>query len=190
GGFTGPGTCNVKASFRPTAGTASSGTTNVFECPVAGGTCIPLTYSVTGRGVVMATANPSTVEFGSVPINTTVTRDVSITVDAGYAVQLASGSGINAPFSFGFDTCGAGGGFTGPGTCNVKASFRPTAGTASSGTTNVFECPVAGGTCIPLTYSVTGRGVVMATANPSTVEFGSVPINTTVTRDVSITVHA
>ena len=51
---------------------------------------------------------------------------MTITVDAGYRTELASGSGINAPFGFSFDTCGAGGGFTGPGTCNVKQRFTPT----------------------------------------------------------------
>ena len=71
-------------------------------------------------------ASPNPVEFGDVPINTTVTRDVTITVDAGYRTEIASGTGINAPFGFSFDTCGAGGGFTGPGTCTVKQRFTPT----------------------------------------------------------------
>ena len=107
-------------------------------------------------------------------MNTTVTRDVSITVDAGYRTQLASGSGINAPFSFDFDSCGAGGGFTGPGTCTVKQSFRPTAAGPFGGTTNVFQCPVAGGSCIAIPYTVSGTGITATTstaltssANPS-----------------------
>src|SRR5438045_2406043 len=90
---------------------------------------------------LLSGAVPAAVSFGNVAINTTVTRDVTITVDAGYATQLASGSGINVPFSFNFDTCGAGGGFGGPGSCTVKASFHPTSVAASTGTTNVFECP-------------------------------------------------
>src|SRR4051794_35882323 len=162
-GFTGPGTCNVKQSFRPTALTASSGTTNVFECPIAGGSCIPIPYSVSGTGVSTASATPSSVAFGNVPLNTTQTRDVAITVDEGYSVQLASGSGINAPYSFAFDTCAN---FAGPGTCTAKERFRPTALTASSGTTNVFECPIAGGSCIPIPYSVSGTGVSTASASP------------------------
>jgi len=190
GGFTGPGTCNVKQSFRPTSATASSGTTNVFECPIAGGSCIAIPYSVSGTGVSVASASPSSVPFGNVPINTTQTRDVTITVDSGYRTELASGGGINAPFSFDFDTCGAGGGFAGPGSCNVKQSFRPTSATASSGTTNVFECPIAGGSCIAIPYSVSGTGVSLASASPSSVPFGNVPINTTVTSDVTITVDA
>src|SRR5438874_2325016 len=97
-------------------------------------------------------ASPSTVAFGDVPINTTVTDDVSITVDAGYQVELASGSGINTPFEFGFDTCS--GGFAGPGTCNVKETFSPTAVGPATATTNVFECPTGGGSCIAIPFAI------------------------------------
>ncbi len=190
GGFAGPGTCTVKQRFTPTAATASSGTTNVFECPVAGGTCIPISYSVSGTGITTAAADPASVNFGTVPINTTVERLITITVDAGYRTQIASGGGINAPFSFSFDTCGAGGGFTGPGTCTVRQRFTPTSTVTSSGTTNVFECPVAGGSCIPISYSVNGTGGSIHSADPTSVDFGNVPINTTVERSITITVDA
>src|SRR3954454_8721711 len=133
-------------------------------------------------------ADPSSVAFGNVPLNTTVTRNVTITADAGFVVQLASGSGINVPFSFDFDTCGAGGGFHGPGTCNVKQSYTPTSAAGSSGTTSVFECPTAGGSCVGIPYTVSGTGVSVASASPSAVSFGNVPLNTTATRDVTITV--
>jgi hypothetical protein len=123
---------------------------------------------VSGTGVSTAAASPSAVEFGNVPVGTTATRDVSISVDAGYSVQIASGSGINVPFGFAFDTCGAGGGFAGPGTCNVKQSFHPTSATESSGTTNVFECPVAGGSCIAIPYTVHGTGILSATTTTLT----------------------
>ncbi len=109
------------------------------------------------------------------PINTTVSRDVTITADAGYRVSLASGTGINVPFSFAFGTCGSGGGFTGPGTCTVTESYTPTAITSSSGTTNVFECPIVGGSCIPINFTVQGAGVSAAAANPASIDFGSVP---------------
>jgi uncharacterized repeat protein (TIGR01451 family) len=104
-----------------------------------------------------ASASPATVDFGDVPINTTVTRDVSITVDTGYEVELASGSGINVPFSFNFDTCS--GSFAGPGTCNVKESFSPTAVGPATATTNVFECPTGGGSCIAIPFDSSGAGV-------------------------------
>ena len=105
----------------------------MFECPIIGGSCIGIPYTETGTGVSAASASPSSLSFGSVPINTTVSRDVTISVDAGYRTEVASGSGLNPPFAFDFDTCGSGGGFSGPGTCNVKERYTPTALTSSSG---------------------------------------------------------
>ena len=131
-------------------------------------------------GAQASGASPSSVAFGYAPLNTTVTRDVTITVDAGYKTTVVSGTGLNAPFSFAFDTCGAGGGFTGPGTCNVKQSFKPTALTGSIGTTNVLECPVAGGSCIAIPYAVAGTGVRDAT--PPVISIAS-PLATTYTQN-------
>ena len=92
---------------------------------------------------------------------------VTITVDAGYRTKIASGSGINAPFGFGFGTCGAGGGFTGPGTCTIKQKLTPTATGSSSGTTNVFECPVAGGTCVAFRTPPRARATASAPRRPA-----------------------
>ena len=113
---------------------------------------------------------------------------MTITVDAGYRTEIASGSGINAPFGFDFGTCGAGGGFAGPGTCTVTERFTPTSVGSFSGNTTVFECPVAGGSCLPITFGVQGAGISLAAASPPSVNFGNVPINTTVSQAVTITV--
>ena len=126
----------------------------MFECPVVGGTCIGIPFNVSGTGVSRASASPNPVSFGNVPINTTVSAPVTIHVDAGYRTEVASGSGLNAPFAFDFDTCGTGGGFTGPGTCTVTERYTPTAVGPNNGTTNVFECPVVGGTCIGIPFNV------------------------------------
>src|SRR5205807_1910305 len=104
---------------------------------------------------------------------------VTLTVDAGYIAQLASGSGINQPFSFDFGSCGAGGGFTGPGTCTVQQSFHPTTAASFSGTTNVFECPVAGGSCIAIPYAVSGNGQSpQALPSPQSLTFASQGVGT------------
>ena len=190
GGFTGPGTCNVNESFSPTAAGAASGTLNVFECPVAGGSCIGIPVALQGNGVVEASANPPSVNFGNVGINTTATQAVTLTIDAGYRASVASGSGLNPPFGFDFSVCGASGGFTGPGTCTINERFSPTAAGAASGTLNVFECPVAGGTCIGIPVPVSGTGVVEASANPPSVNFGNVPLHATVTQPVTLTIDA
>ena len=82
--------------------------------------------------------------------------------------------------------CGSGGGFSGPGTCTVKERFTPTALGAASGTTNVFECPIVGGTCVGIPYTDQGTGVSQASATPTSVNFGNVPLNTTATQTVTI----
>ncbi len=188
GGFAGPGTCTVTQRFTPTSVGSFNANTTVFECPIAGGSCLPVTFGVHGAGISQAAANPASIDFGNVPINTTVSRDVTITVDTGYRTEIASGSGINVPFGFDFDTCGAGGGFAGPGTCNIKERYTPTSVGPSSGSTTVFECPIVGGSCIPINFSVQGAGVSAAAANPASIDFGNVPINTTVSQAVTITV--
>ncbi len=138
----------------------ATGTTTVFECPIAGGLCIGIPFDVSGTGVSVAAASPSAVDFGQVSLGATKTTPVTITADTGYTVQLASGSGLNPPFSFAIGTCS---GFAGPGHCTVQETFAPTAVGPASGTLNVFECPTAGGTCIGIPVSLTGSGVLNAT---------------------------
>lgn len=187
GGFAGPGTCNVTESFTPTTVGAASDTLNVFECPIAGGNCLSVAIPLQGAGISLLAANPASINFGSVPLNTQVSVPITITVDTGYRLTLASG-GLNAPFSFDFDTCGASGGFPGPGTCTVTESFKPTSVGASSDTLSIFECPIAGGNCLSVGISLQGAGISVLAANPTSVDFGLVPVNTQVTQPIDITV--
>jgi len=135
-------------------------------------------------------ANPSAVNFGNVPVNTTVTRNVAITIDAGYYIANASGGGTSAPFGFNYGTCGGVGGFTGPGTCTAIASFSPTGFVIVGSTTNILECPVGGGFCGTISYTVQGKGVSVAAANPTLLDFGNVQLFTTALRNVTLTVDA
>src|SRR5262249_45221225 len=49
-------------------------------------------------------ADPSRVDFGDVPVNTSVTQAIVLTIDAGYALGGASG-GLNPPFALDFGDC-------------------------------------------------------------------------------------
>ena len=181
--FPGPGTCSVTETYAPTAISSSSGALTIFECPVAGGSCLPIDVAVQGAGVSIAAASPASIDFGNVPVNTTASRNIGVTVDAGYRLSLASGSGVSAPFSFAFGACAN---FPGPGSCTVSESYRPTAFSSSSGTLTLSECPVAGGPCLPIDVAVRGAGVSAATATPASIDFGNVPLNTTVKRNISL----
>ena len=159
GGFTGPGTCTAIASFDPTIVGIVAEVINILECPVGGGFCGTITFNVLGMGVSVAAANPPLVDFGSLPINTTATRSVTITVDAGHQISFTTG-GINPPFGFTFGTCFTTIGFTGPGNCTVNESFSPTSPGAVSGTTMLAECPIHVA-CIQIPFNVKGTGVLV-----------------------------
>jgi hypothetical protein len=106
-----------------------------------------------------------------VPLNKTVKLTVALTPDVGYRISAASGSGLSAPFSFSLGPCAS---FHGPGSCTATESFKPTTLGSASGTVTVSECPIAAGSCLPITIPVQGVGVKLATtialsssANPS-----------------------
>lgn len=101
------------------------------------------------------------IDFGDVLVNTSVTRDHTLTVPAGLQVAAATGGGINPPYAFAFDTCA---GFTGPGVCNIKETFHPTAVGTFTATLNVFACPSVG-ICTPLEVALTGNGVLTLPAD-------------------------
>jgi len=158
-------------------------------------TAIPLTCVlalVLSHPAVAGSANPPSVAFGNVPVNTSVTQNVAITIDAGYYIANVSGSGASGPFGFSYGTCVGIGGFTGPGTCTAIASFFAPSDPnfPQTGTTTILECPVGGGIgfCPSIVYSVEGTGVSVLAANPSRLDFGNVPINTTATRSVTFTI--
>jgi uncharacterized repeat protein (TIGR01451 family) len=94
-----------------------------------------------------------------VVVGASVTRPITLTVDNGYRVTAGSGAGINPPFSFALGTCGAGGGFVGPGTCTIQETFAPTTAGAAGGTLTVSECPVAGGGCLGIDVALNGHGI-------------------------------
>ena len=131
-------------------------------------------------------ASPQIVHLTNVPVNTTGSVDVSITVDAGKQLSIAAqGSGATAPFDVYFGSCLA---FTGPGTCTLQQLYTPSSDAVVFATTKVWECQAGGGRCddFPITYDVVASGAYVASA--PNVYFGSVPINTTSSMDVTVTI--
>ena len=60
---------------------------------------IPLTCvlaMVLSHPAVAGSANPPSVTFGNVPVNTSVNQNVAITIDAGYYIANVQGSGASA----------------------------------------------------------------------------------------------
>ena len=190
GGFVGPGTCNAKETFTPTEALGTSVTVDLTECPVAGGACVVASLLMVGEGVLALAASPTTLDFGTVGINTSVTREVQVTVDAGYGLVTADGpTFISTPWSFDAYTCTD---FEGPGTCTIKVTFF----SSSDYIANLIdlalsECPLhTTGACPETHVLVSASALHMFGASPTTLDFGTVGINTSVTREVQVTVDA
>src|SRR5262249_26237394 len=124
-------------------------------------------------------AAPSRVDFGDVPVNTSVSQPIVLTIDAGYALAGASG-GLNSPFGLDFGGCSFD--LAGPATCTLRETFTPTAVGIAGDTLGVYECPVAGGLgCIRIGIPLVGNGTSVA-ANPSTIDFGTVAFDASATQ--------
>ena len=86
-------------------------------------------------------------------------------MDAGYTVQVASGSGLNAALLVRVRNLLQ---LRRPRHLHVQETFAPTTVGPAGGTLNVFECPNAGGCCIGIPVALTGSGILNATATKIT----------------------
>lgn len=108
---------------------------------------------------------PTQIDFGPVAVGTTASYTFTLTADSGYAVFVASGAGINAPFGFNIGSgCAS--------TCVATENFSPTATGRSSGDLDVFECPTAGGSCLQDHIYVQGTGANPTLSTPPRLDFG------------------
>jgi len=149
-------TCDITESFSPTTLGSASGALVLEECLTGGGACVTKDVTLTAEGISLF-AGSASYDFGSVPVGTSVTASIPLTLDAGYYLFSASGvSGLNPPFGFGFGTCIGGGGPA----CDITESFLPTALGPIGGALVLAECPTGGGhTCLTQNLALTGEGV-------------------------------
>jgi hypothetical protein len=126
---------------------------------------VALAIGFSGQAAAASLA-PAPIDFGNVALNTKATLSMTVTADSGYNVEIASGAGINAPFELSFGTCSGS-------TCTETESFTPTSLGPVGGTLNLFECPIAGGSCIAIPVFVEGVGAYPSLDSPPTLDFGA-----------------
>jgi len=167
--------------FSPAAAGAVSGTLAI----VSDATNSPLNIAVSGTGVTpgQLTPNPSSLAFGSVQVGSSTTLAESVTNTGGMNVTISQANVTGAGFSVT--------GLTLPLTLtpgqaksfNVK--FAPSAtGSVSGNVALVSDAPSS-----PLNVGLTGDGLAAGslTANPTSVNFGSVVVGNNQTTPVVVT---
>src|SRR5262249_32781616 len=123
--------------------------------------------------------------FSDVALGSSASQTATLAVAAGYRIGVASGTAVDAPFGFNLGTCGAGGGFTGRGTCTITATFTPATFDMASGAIAVSECPLSSGSCVNIPISLFGRGGGFAT--PDFSDLGDVPLGQSATATITLT---
>jgi hypothetical protein len=136
-----------------------------YRLTMLGFATLALALGFTGQAAAASVA-PAPIDFGNVALNTKATLSMTVTADSGYNVEIASGAGINAPFELSFGTCSGN-------TCTETESFTPTSLGPVGGTLNLFECPIAGGSCIAIPVFVEGVGAYPSLDSPPTLDFGA-----------------
>lgn len=129
---------------------------------------------VTAGSAGALTADPTTIEFGPVPVGATVVQLVHLTPDPGYSMRTITnfnptfvGSPSGAPDDCVLDTSAP---------CTQEVIFEPTSTGDFSGRTIFGECLI--GTldgCIDITINATGTGVQVGTGTATAVPANPAP---------------
>ncbi len=157
-------------SFAPTSASAASGALSI----VSDASNSPLSVSLSGTGVAQGTltANPTSLAFGNVQINTSKSLSETLTNTGGTSLTISAASASGTGFSLS--------GLSLPLTLTAGQStsftvlFHPTASGAASGSVSITSNASNPG----LSIALSGTGVTQGTltANPTSLAFGSVQV--------------
>jgi hypothetical protein len=187
-------TCTVDLTFTPDA-TGPQSNVLTFDEVLASDTSTSETVQIdeSGVGVSNFAVRPSSIDFGDVPLGTTVTVPVRVTFDAGYDIGLLGYAAGLVTWNLSFPSTGGCDGFVGPGTCIIDLTFTPYTPGTQSNVWTVGETPnrsFASGSTESVGIDESGDGISRFAVHPSSVNFGNVPVGTTATVPVSVTFDA
>ncbi|MBV9265010.1 MAG: choice-of-anchor D domain-containing protein, partial [Acidobacteriaceae bacterium] len=139
------------------------------------------TGTITGSGEL--TVTPTTVDFGSTPVNSvSLSKTITIANVGSSPARLTSLAISGAGFAMS-DQCGTS---VAPGaSCQAVVTFSPGAAVGAQSGTVTLASPGTPSLSVPLTALVTG--VPQLTITPTTVDFGALPIGHTLIRTVMVT---
>ncbi len=160
------------ATFAPASAGAASGTLSV----VSNASNSPLSIPLSGTGLTPGalTANPSSVNFGNVTVGNNQSVSVTVTNTGGENVTVSSAAATGSGF-----------GFTGPSlpitlnagqSATFTATFAPSAAGTASGALTINSNASNPTLSVPLSGTGVTQGTL--TANPTSLAFGSVQVNT------------
>jgi hypothetical protein len=176
--------CVIGIDFKPTtAGPTTGGQITVLDTANNS----PQLASLAGTGLAAVTVSPSPLAFGSVavgatssPMNVTVTNNQSVNLDFPAPITVALPYAIVPATT----TCVSGTPVLPGNSCVISLTFSPTTIGAVPATSLSIgdDAPST-----PQIVNLTGTGVAAVTLSPSTLAFGTVVVNQTVVKNVTLT---
>ncbi len=162
--------CTITVRYSPAAPGADSGTLTLTDDAADSPQHISLTGS--GQGPV-ANVSPASVDFGSLNVNNTATRTVTVQNNGNTALALSSMAVSGGGGSFTVQSTNCGSSVAPGGQCTVTVAFTPTTVGGSAGTLVVTDNAADS----PQDVSLTGTGTSPNLAiSPPTIAFGSLTI--------------
>jgi hypothetical protein len=181
-------TCTVQIGFTP-ATLGSLQATLSFGDDAANS---PQVVAVTGSGIQPAVSlSAASLAFGNQAVGLPSAGQSVVVTNSGTDTLNIGAAGVAAPFGIVTDTCSNTA--VAPGsTCTIQVDFAPTATGPASGALSIPD----DATGSPQSVALSGTGIYPhATASPSSINFGSVPVGgrgsqtATLTNDGSTVVH-
>ncbi|GAB2581375.1 choice-of-anchor D domain-containing protein [Microlunatus antarcticus] len=171
-------TLTVPVTYKPTSPVSESGAISFVT--TTGTFAFDLHGAGTEDGLL---SDPSTLDFGEVPVGGKVTLDASITNSGSTTTTINAATGPKGPFST--DSLPDAGTKLGAGnSVSVPISFEPTA--AGKFSTTLVVKSSTGDVTVPIT-GTSIKGNAQLTITPGTLQFGSVQVGKSVTKNFDIT---
>ncbi len=165
------GNCTVGVTFTPAGLGAASGALTFSDSTITS----PQTVTLSGTGTAPVTLSTNSISFNNTVVGqTSSSRSVTLTNQQTSALSFTS-IVASAGFSIASNTCGAS--IAAGANCTVGMTFSPaTIGSATGTLTFTDSAPTS-----PQVVNLSGTGSAPVTFSASSLNFGTVPVNTTST---------
>jgi Abnormal spindle-like microcephaly-assoc'd, ASPM-SPD-2-Hydin/NHL repeat len=170
--------CTLLINFVPTQGGVTNGTLTLTDnhLGASGSTqVIHLNGQATGTGSLTATLSPSSYNYGSVNLGSSITQSFTLANTSTSSINIASTSLPNTLFTISGTTCGTS--LAPSATCAYTIVFKPTAVGAQTATFSVADD--AGTQSATLTGTGAQTTAAQATLTPGTGSFAATTVGTT-----------
>jgi hypothetical protein len=172
---------NFTISFAPTSTSGTSGSIKFVDNAPDSPQSLVVTGSAVGAGSTLS-ANPGSFNFGNVQVGSTGTQPITISNSGASPITISGvtsgGAGFSETGLAANQTIAAGGNAT------MTAQFAPTSAGTVAGTITI----TSNATNSPLVVSLSGTGIQgLLSANPSSINFGSLITGNTSTVNVTLT---